>query len=47
MTLGIHKYRDPREVSWLPGLLALPFRGRISAYAINRRQWSAGEATDE
>jgi len=47
MTLGIHKYRDPREVSWLPGLLALPFRGRISAYAINRRQWSASEATDE
>jgi sterol desaturase/sphingolipid hydroxylase (fatty acid hydroxylase superfamily) len=47
MTIGIHKYRNPREVSWLPGILALPFRGKITAYAINRRQWSAGESTDE
>jgi sterol desaturase/sphingolipid hydroxylase (fatty acid hydroxylase superfamily) len=47
MTIGIHKYRDPREVSWLPGLLALPFRGRITSYAINRRQWTAEEANDE
>ena len=47
MTIGIHKYRDPREVSWLTGLLALPFRGRITGYAINRRQWSVGEAADE
>jgi len=27
MTFGIHGYRQPRDVSWLPGLLALPFRG--------------------
>jgi len=47
MTIGIRKYRDPREVAWLPGLLALPFRGRITGYAINRRQWSAGERIDE
>jgi len=40
MTIGIRGYRTPREVSWLPGMLALPFRGRISAYVINRRQWS-------
>ena len=40
MTIGIHGYREPREVSWLPGVLALPFRGKISGYAINRRQWS-------
>ncbi|MGB5253509.1 MAG: sterol desaturase family protein [Sedimenticolaceae bacterium] len=41
MTIGIHSYREPREVSWLPGVLALPFRGKISGYAINRRQWSS------
>lgn len=39
MTIGIRAYRTPRAVTWLPGLLALPFRGRISSYAINRRQW--------
>ena len=39
MTIGIHGYRHPRDVTWLPGLLALPFRGRISDYVINRRTW--------
>jgi sterol desaturase/sphingolipid hydroxylase (fatty acid hydroxylase superfamily) len=47
MTIGIHKYREPRAVSWLPGLLALPLRGRLTGYAINRRRSTAGEATDE
>lgn len=47
MIIGIHKYREPREVSWLPGLLALPFRGRITGYAINRRNWSGDKAPDE
>jgi sterol desaturase/sphingolipid hydroxylase (fatty acid hydroxylase superfamily) len=41
MSIGIHEFSAPREVSWLPGLLTLPFRGRIGGYAINRRQWSA------
>ncbi len=40
MTLGIHRYRNPKLVAWLPGLLILPFIGRISGYAINRREWS-------
>lgn len=39
MTIGIHKYRETKLVSWLPGLMILPFIGRISSYAINRRQW--------
>jgi sterol desaturase/sphingolipid hydroxylase (fatty acid hydroxylase superfamily) len=47
MTIGIRGYRDPRQVTWLPGLLSLPLRGKITGYAINRRQWSAGEARDE
>jgi len=39
MVIGIHKYHALKEVSWLPGMLWLPFRGVISDYAINRRQW--------
>ncbi len=39
MTIGIHKYRDPKQVDQLPGMLALPFVGEISGYAINRRNW--------
>lgn len=40
MTIGIHKYRDPKQVSWLPGMITLPFIGKITGYAINRREWS-------
>ncbi len=40
MMIGIHKYRDPQQVDRLPGMLILPFKGKISAYAINRRNWS-------
>lgn len=46
MTIGINKFRDPKQVSRLPGMLALPFIGKISGYAINRRQWSADKAED-
>lgn len=44
MTIGIHQYREPKLVSWLPGMLALPFIGKISGYAINRREWSKPDA---
>jgi sterol desaturase/sphingolipid hydroxylase (fatty acid hydroxylase superfamily) len=47
MTIGIHGYRQPRDVTWLPGLLVLPFRPRVTGYTVNRRQWAAREATDE
>ncbi len=40
MTIGINDYREPRVVSWLPGILALPFLGEVNGYAINRRKWS-------
>ena len=40
MSIGIHTYRDPNLVSWLHGMLWLPFIGRTNSYAINRRQWS-------
>jgi sterol desaturase/sphingolipid hydroxylase (fatty acid hydroxylase superfamily) len=47
MTIGIRGYNQPRDVSWLPGLLVLPFRGRISGYVINRRQWADKDAAIE
>ena len=43
MTIGIHTYNDPKLVSWLPGMLWLPFIGKITSYAINRRQWGNDE----
>ena len=43
MTIGITKYRDPKQVSWLPGMLMLPFIGKMSGYVINRRQWADEE----
>lgn len=47
MTIGIRRYAQPCDVSWLPGMLALPFRGRINGYVINRRQWSDAEGRHE
>jgi len=41
MTIGIHRFRSAREVTWLPGMLLLPFRGKVSEYAINTRRWNA------
>ncbi len=43
MTIGIHNYRSTKQVSWLPGMLALPFIGKVNSYAINRREWSGGD----
>lgn len=40
MHIGIHGYHEPSQVSWLPGMLILPFQGKITSYAINRRQWT-------
>ena len=47
MTIGIRDHRDPREVDRLPGMLALPFRGAVTGYAINRRQWPAPRSAEE
>ena len=40
MTIGIHGHTDPHEVARLPGMLALPFKGQITDYAINRRPFT-------
>lgn len=37
MTIGIHQYNQPEQVSWLHKMLLLPFIGKISDYTINRR----------
>lgn len=46
MTIGIRNFHAAGDVTWLHGMLALPFRGRITGYAINRRQWQ-GDANDQ
>lgn len=43
MTIGIHGFTDARQISWLPGLLTMPFRGQIGGYVINRRHWPEQE----
>lgn len=47
MTIGIRDYTQAGEVTWLPGMLLLPFKGAITRYAINRRQWTTEECTRE
>ena len=39
MTIGIRTFREGKWCSWITGMLAMPFVGKISEYAINRRQW--------
>ena len=39
MTIGIRQFRDTKNCSWLSGILTLPFKGKMSGYVINRRQW--------
>lgn len=39
MVIGIHGYRDAKQVDRLPGMLMLPFVGKVSGYSINRREW--------
>lgn len=47
MTIGIREFREPRQASWIDGMLAIPFIGEAGAYAINRRVWSDKSAADK
>ena len=38
MTIGIHGMSEPRVCDRLPGMLMIPFVGKVSGYAINRRE---------
>jgi len=40
MTIGIRQHREPRRVNRLDGMLLLPFVGKVTEYAINRRHWA-------
>ena len=40
MTIGINTFRDRQHCTLLPGMLAMPFIGKITNYTINRRQWN-------
>ena len=44
MTIGIHDHTDPREVAHLGGMLMLPFKGKVTDYAINRRPFIEPDA---
>jgi sterol desaturase/sphingolipid hydroxylase (fatty acid hydroxylase superfamily) len=47
MTIGIHGYRDEKQVDRLAGMLLLPFKGTVNGYAINRREWSKDESQSD
>ncbi|MCK5698157.1 MAG: sterol desaturase family protein [Gammaproteobacteria bacterium] len=38
-TIGIHRYRDVKQTNWISGMMLLPFKGKVSEYAINTRHW--------
>lgn len=40
MQIGIRKFHSAKDVSWISGMLTLPFKGKMSGYTINRRQWN-------
>jgi len=42
MSIGIRQYKAAKDVSWISGMLTLPFRGKVTDYVINRRQWDDG-----
>ena len=39
-TIGIRKFSEPKQTAWITGMLAMPFMGKVSGYAINRRNWN-------
>jgi sterol desaturase/sphingolipid hydroxylase (fatty acid hydroxylase superfamily) len=43
MTIGIREFRETRQASWITGMLTMPFVGKVTGYAINRRQWGEGD----
>ncbi|MHB8471647.1 MAG: sterol desaturase family protein [Gammaproteobacteria bacterium] len=42
MQIGIHTFRDEKLCARLPGMLRIPFIGKVTEYAINRRTWKQG-----
>ncbi|MDT8452621.1 MAG: sterol desaturase family protein [Gammaproteobacteria bacterium] len=46
MTIGIRSFRTTKQSSWITGLLVMPFIGKVTGYAINRREWAEGSESD-
>lgn len=46
MTIGIRNFRTTKQSSWITGLLLMPFIGKVTGYAINRREWAEGSESD-
>ena len=47
MTIGIRNFRSMRQATWISGLLSMPFIGKVSDYAINRRSWSQDDNSEK
>ncbi|HHO58591.1 MAG TPA: sterol desaturase family protein, partial [Thiotrichales bacterium] len=47
MIIGIRTFREPGMTSWISGMLVMPFIGKVSGYAINRREWAGSKAVDD
>ena len=47
MTIGLDKFRDPKQTARLPGMLLMPFVGDVGAYPINRRPWDKPPAAKD
>ncbi|MDO8369773.1 MAG: sterol desaturase family protein [Candidatus Nitrotoga sp.] len=45
MTIGISTFREANLCIWLSGILVLPFIGKVTDYAINRRRWKSNDAS--
>ena len=43
MTIGLRDFRDTKHSVNLPGMLAIPFIGKITGYAIGQRKWDKSD----
>ena len=41
MTIGLRDFREPKQADRLDGMLLIPFHGKVTDYAINRRTWKS------
>ena len=39
MTIGLEEFRDKKRCTMLPGMLSIPFIGRVTGYTISSRKW--------
>jgi len=39
IVIGIHDFTEPKQVMWITGMLILPFKGKVTDYAINTRKF--------